>query len=188
MRPNIRPMTLVDVPTVMPMYAAAVAEERGQPGVPAYPGVVDADTLAHEYGRVLVGSLGAPGFGAFVTAPVGKRGQEKPKGYVIGRLCQRTLGEPKLLAVGEMIYVDPAFRDRGLSHALAAAFWAWGQECGATALEAQHIPGSVGERIWLAAGFRPYLVRTIFADADWQPRLDTPQRPIASSPPARESA
>jgi GNAT superfamily N-acetyltransferase len=169
---------------VMPMHAAAVAEERGQAGTPQYPAVPSAEAVAHEYGRVLIGSLDTPGFGAFVAAPVGR----KVKGYVIGRLCSRVLGEPKLLAVGEMIYVDPAFRDRGLSHALAAAFWAWGQEHGAAALEAQHIPGSIGEQIWLAAGFRPYLVRTVYADPQWRPRQDMPHRPVATSHPERESA
>lgn len=190
MKPNVMPMELLDVSYVIEMYERAIREERGQDGTARYPHVEDVGAIAKEFERgVLVPSLYAPGFGAFVAKPVGKReGFRKPKGYIIGRLTTRSIGEPRLIAVAEMIYVDPAFRHHGLSHALADTFWQWGQAGGAQALEAQYVPGSLGEQIWLAAGFRPYLVRTIFADRDWQPRQDMPRRPVVSSLQTRESA
>ena len=45
---------------------------QGLTGPRKNPTTGSADALAHEYGRLLIGSLDHPGFGAFVAAPVGK--------------------------------------------------------------------------------------------------------------------
>lgn len=173
---RVRPMVPADLLQVLPLYAAQIAEERAGQAL-AYPQPTD-ETMPVAT-RQLLGAMQENQdreAGQHPPRWIGIVAEEREKivGYAWGTIVARPLVAPHTVLRGEVAYVDPRARRKGIMRLVLAAMWEHAQNAGAEVFEAAYMPGSFGAGIWEGAGFRPYRVEAAFVGDDGHPLAHPP--------------
>jgi GNAT superfamily N-acetyltransferase len=142
----------------------------------AYPIIIDIEKEVEEFSFVAMRTLNAVAkceiARTWLSAVAVDGGVSK--GFLFGGLCSRLIGQPKYYFLGEVVYVTPKFRSRGLGQELVNFAASWAIANGARALEVSFNPGSEAHKNWARMGFRSYTGFAVFADEKFQPILDYP--------------
>lgn len=170
---KIRGMIPSDLQHVGPLYKNMISETRAIP----YPRIDDIDKEIEDFSffamRTLRGIIEGTipqSWLALVAVDGGVT-----KGFLMGGLCNRIVGSPKNYFLGEVLYVTPNFRKKGIAESLVRTASEWAVANGAGALEVTFNPGSPAHKQWSRMGFRSYTGVAVFATKDFQPILDYPQ-------------
>lgn len=164
---KIREMLPSDLQHVGPMYRAMIEEAEKHD----YPDVSNLDEEQEAFTFFALRSLRtAPNWKAIVAID-GK----VAKGFIAGWILQRTVGKPRIYAIGEILYVTPKFRHWGIGEKLVRGFCEWAVANGAGALEASFTPGTESHKQWARMGFKSYIAFAVLADENSKPILDYPK-------------
>ena len=158
---SVRPACVADFNEILEMYWALTQEERESAGV-HYPRVG-----AHSYEEVKA-SLQASFHSPYFHAEIVER-DSTTIGFASGTIIFRNFGDPKVVMRLDTIYLKPHARTQfsraPMCTSLVRAMWAWGKVTLSALLpdekdhvmEGAYIPGGESEKLWRAAGLKPYL-------------------------------
>jgi GNAT superfamily N-acetyltransferase len=174
-RLTLAPMEAWDTVHVFPMLDQMAADEARP-----YPRQTPEDRKRAQ--SWLLDRIGAPDFGCFVV-----RDGQKAKGVCWGVIEPRHFMQPARVLDAKLIYVAPSHRTRGIGHRLLTALLEWGRArlgpgC---VMEGMALTDGPALPMWVQAGWRPFLTRIAWVDADGQPRTDAPLAPSTESRHAR---
>lgn len=169
---RIREMIPSDLQHVGPLYKAMLEETK-----PEYPLILDIDKELEEFCFFYMRTLRAMASEQIpktLLALVAVDGGVS-KGFVSGGLCSRIVGQPKVYFLGEILYVTPKFRHKGIGEALVRSATEWASANGAGALEVRFTPGSKEHRELSRMGFRSYAGVGVLAGKDFRPIINYPE-------------
>lgn len=187
MNPNIkiRHMLASDLQHVGPLYREMLNTTRELP----YPMVIDIDKEIEDFSFLAMRTLRAIAeeklahtWLALVAVDGGVT-----KGFLSGGLCTRIIGQPKGYFLGEVLYVTPKFRHRGLGNSLVKFAVEWAAAQGVGAFEVSFTPGTNSHKQWSRMGFRSYAGLAVYADKNFKPILDYPEFQAKKEAPKSES-
>lgn len=188
MRPSlaIRPATLVDLEPVCEMLWDLTLEERAHITT-RYPilGPETRDEILNMF-RTLYSQSSTH------TEIADDNGRYA--GFASATIVPRPTGNPKAVIRLDTIYLAPAYRATfghlSTCKQLVGAIWEWGQVAirpylGAEdqpTIEGAYIPGGSAQRLWEAAGLKPYLSLCAWVREDGTPNLERMKRYIGDTP------
>lgn len=168
---KIRRMLPSDFQHVGPLYRKMVLEQPKP-----YPSFDDLDKEVEEF--TFFGMAALSKFPQCFAAVALDGGVSK--GFLWGSLTNRVVGNPRVYFLGEVVYVEPNFRHKGIGQLLLNYTAEWAVSKGAGAFEVNFTPGSEAHIKWARMGFRSYMGAAVFADENWKPVLDYPKFKSAS--------
>lgn len=184
MRPSLRvsPASLADLPALEEMLWALTLEERQHLTI-NYP-LLNAETRG-EIITLFRNSYSQPNVHSEVVMD-----GETYAGFASATLVPRPTGRPKAVIRLDTIYLKPEYR-ASFGHLstckqLVGAIWEWGtlhiRPCLAPGdeptIEGAYLPGGPAQRLWEAAGLKPYLSLCAWVNADGTPNTKSMNRYI----------
>lgn len=179
---SIRPAIHHDIPAILDMSWALTLEERSHATV-QYPQIGERTQaeMAANYRQYFNHPL-------FHTEVV--QAPEELAGYASATILPRIAGEPRVSMRLDTIYLKPAYRATfghiSTCKELVGAIWQWGSaaltDCGIPreqhVIEGSFMPGGSSERLWRAAGLKPFLTLCAWVNDDGTPNTPSMQRYI----------